>query len=153
MSGGIPDMLLCILPQVTLLKLKRKQESTSSQTSNSCCSFDHKTEQYLSFKTNCYVCCTKMYFERKKGASICRSSEWQPSKLNFIELYSTRKLIWQSRCMGWSCSGQHELLNNKEISKTVFLRSAWSQKRKIWRPKEEDKTNAFLKVARFLRDQ
>ena len=145
----------------------KKQENTSAPTSSSRRSLDRKTEHSFSFKTDCFFCGTRIDFEeqKKRPGDVFRVTTLE-TKDTVLEICSEREDLWaevvQARILHvhdsvaadavyhQACSVNFR--TKKQIPKLFASDEPDHKKRKIGRPQDEEKNDAFLKVAKFLQD-
>ena len=143
------------------------EETTSSRTRRS---FTRKAEQCFSFKTDCFFCGTKVEF----GSDSKRKRLGEAFSVTTIETKDTILRICSERNDEWSETIRARLMNvhdlpaadaiyhqtcnvnfrtNRQLPQlyeTDELPAA--KKRKVGRPQDEEKNQAFVKVAKFLED-
>ena len=118
--------------QVTLLRAKKKERESSISSRRS---LDHKIEQSFNFKTDCFFCGTNVDLEDQKRR------QGDAFRVTTLE---TKHTVLQT------------CFERKDAKKQIPMQFASEQrdvkKRKIGRPQDEEKNDAFLKVARFLQE-
>ena len=145
----------------------KKQESNVSQLLSSRRSLDRKTEQSFNFKTDCFFCGTKVDFEeqKKKQGDVFKVTTIE-TKDTVLQTCSERRDEWaevvQARILHvhdlpaadaiyhQACSVNFR--TKKQIPMLFASEEPDLKKRKIARSQAEEKHHAFLKVAKFLRE-
>ena len=139
--------------------IKRAKKSVSEETTGSCHSFTRKTEQCFSFKPDCFFCGTKVEFRlnsKRKRLSEAFSVTTIETKDMILKICSERKDEW-SETINVRLMNVHDLPSNLECEQIGnylnFMRQMSclpQKKRKVGRPQDEERNQAFVKVAKFL---
>ncbi|KAL9955967.1 hypothetical protein ACROYT_G037376 [Oculina patagonica] len=146
----------------------KKQEIASSQTSSQRRSLDRKSEKFFSFNTDCFYCGNEIDFEeqKKKPGEVFRVTTLE-TRVTVLEACSERGdfgvEVVQARIsnvydLPAAGAVYHQLCSvnfrtKKQMPKVfIALDQSDSKKRKIGRPQDEEKNEAFVKVASFLKE-
>ena len=150
--------------------IKRAKKSVSEETTSSRRSFTRKAEQCFSFKTDCFFCGSKVEFglnSKRKRLSEAFSVTTIETKDTILKICSERNDEW-SEAVSARLMNVHDLpaadavyhqtcnvnfRTNRQLPQlyeTDELPAA--KKRKVGRPQNEEKKQAFVKVAKFLED-
>ena len=150
--------------------IKRAKKSVSEETTSSRRSFTRKAEQGFSFKTDCFFCGTKVEF----GSNSKRKRLGEAFSVTTIETKDTILKICSERNDEWSEAIRARLMNVHDLpaADAVYHQTCnvnfrtnrqlpqlyetdelpAAKKRKVGRPQNEEKNQAFVKVAKFLED-
>ena len=150
--------------------IKRAKKSVSEETTSSRRSFTRKAEQCFSFKTDCFFCGTKVEF----GSNSKRKRLDEAFSVTTIETKDTILKICSERNDEWSEAIRARLMNVHDLpaADAVYHQTCnvnfrtnrqlpqlyetdelpAAKKRKVGRPPNEEKNQAFVKVAKFLED-
>ena len=150
--------------------IKRAKKSVSEETTSSRRSFTRKAEQGFSFKTDCFFCGTKV----ESGSNSKRKRLGEAFSVTTIETKDTILKICSERNDEWSEAIRARLMNVHDLpaADAVYHQTCnvnfrtnrqlpqlyetdelpAAKKRKVGRPQNEEKKQAFVKVAKFLED-
>ena len=150
--------------------IKWAKKSVSEETTSSRRSFTRKAEQCFSFKTDCFFCGTKVEF----GLNSKRKRLSEAFSVTTIETKDTILKICSERNDEWSEAVSARLMNVHDLpaADAVYRQTCnvnfrtnrqlpqlyetdelpAAKKRKVGRPQNEEKKQAFVKVAKFLED-
>ena len=146
--------------------IKRAKKSVSEETTSSGRSFPCKAEQCFSFKTDCFFCGTKVEFglnSKRKRLSEAFSVTTIETKDTILKICSERNDEWSEAVSAWLMN-VHDLPAADQTCNVNFRTNRQlpqlyetdelpaAKKRKVGRPQNEEKKQAFVKVAKFLED-
>jgi len=152
----------CHPSYINRAKKKERESSLSSRRS-----LDRKTEQYFNFKTDCFFCGTNVDLEdqKRRRGDVFRVTTLK-TKHTMLQTCFERKDKWAEvvrarilhvHDLPAADAIYHQACSvNFRTKKQIPIQFASEQpdakKRKIGRLQDEEKNDAFLKVARFLQE-
>lgn len=151
-----------------IARAKKLAETTSSETTSNRHSLTRKAEHCFSFKTDCVFCGTKVEFggQRKRSGEVFRVTTVE-TKDTILGICSERGDAWaetiRSRLLNVhdlpaADAVYHQTCNVNFRTKRQLPRiyevdeSPAVKKKKVGRPEDEEKREAFLKVTKFLEE-
>lgn len=150
--------------------INRAKKSVSDETTSSRRSLTRKAEQCFSFKTDCFFCGTKV----ELGLNSKRKRLGEAFRVTTIETKDTILKICSERNDDWSETIRARLMNVHDLpaADAIYHQTCnvnfrtnrqlpqvyeadelpVMKKRKIGRPQNEEKNQAFVKVTKFLEE-